>query len=148
MVDPQEALAATYAYARSTTARVLATDVVWTPCGAVIVGIVTGATGWRLVQYAIVGAAYGAAAQLGAHGQTAGAASVRHAATNAFDHGMVIGCGVAGGVALLGALLAAAFLPAHPREQSNLDREIDLAAAEDLDRLDAADVGLGALVSD
>jgi predicted MFS family arabinose efflux permease len=95
-----------------------------------------------------LGAAYGAAAQLDAHGQKAGAAAVRHAATNAFDHGMVIACGVAGGVALLGALLAAAFLPAHPPEQSDLDRGIDLTAADDLDRLEPAEVGLGALVGD
>ncbi|WP_166902938.1 adenylate/guanylate cyclase domain-containing protein [Mycobacterium sp. DL440] len=60
-VDPMEALRATYVYARRTTARVLATDVVWTPCVAVVVATVAGATEWRLVQYGVVGAAYGAA---------------------------------------------------------------------------------------
>lgn len=60
-VDPTEALRATYTYARRTTARVFATDVVWVPGVAVVVATIAGATGWRLVQYGIVGAAYGAA---------------------------------------------------------------------------------------
>ncbi|WP_454788809.1 adenylate/guanylate cyclase domain-containing protein [Mycolicibacterium lutetiense] len=60
-VDPMEALRATFTYGRKTTARVLATDVVWAPCVAVVVATIAGATGWRLVQYGIVGAAYGAA---------------------------------------------------------------------------------------
>lgn len=60
-VDPMEAFRATYVYARRTTARVLTTDVVWTPCVAIVVATVAGATGWRLFQYGIVGAAYGVA---------------------------------------------------------------------------------------
>jgi class 3 adenylate cyclase len=60
-VDPMEALRATFTYARRTNVRVLATDVVWAPCVAVVVATIAGATEWRLVQYAIVGAAYGAA---------------------------------------------------------------------------------------
>lgn len=63
-VDPMEVLRATYTYGRRTTARVLATDVVWVPCVAVIVATMTGASGWRLVQYGVVGAAYGAATGL------------------------------------------------------------------------------------
>lgn len=79
-VDPKEALAATYVYGRRTTARVLATDVVWTPCVAVVVGSVAGATGWRLVQFAIVGAAYGGATGLfGVHSFSEG--SLRPART-------------------------------------------------------------------
>lgn len=60
-VDPMEALRGTYVYGRRTTARVLATDIVWTPCVGMAVATLNGATGWRLVQYGIVGAAYGAA---------------------------------------------------------------------------------------
>lgn len=79
-VDPMDALRATYTYARRTTARVLATDVVWAPCVAVMVATLAGATGWRLVQYGIVGAAYGAATGLfGVHSFTEG--SLRPART-------------------------------------------------------------------
>ena len=39
----------------------LATDVVWAALLGVVVGGIAGATGWRLVQYGILGAAYGAA---------------------------------------------------------------------------------------
>lgn len=60
-VDPMDALRATYTYARRTTVRALATDVVWVPCVAVVVATIAGATEGRLVQYAIVGVAYGAA---------------------------------------------------------------------------------------
>ncbi|NKZ13460.1 adenylate/guanylate cyclase domain-containing protein [Mycolicibacterium septicum DSM 44393] len=60
-VDPMDALRATYTYARRTTVRALATDVVWVPCLAVVVATIAGATEGRLVQYAIVGVAYGAA---------------------------------------------------------------------------------------
>lgn len=67
-VDPIKALRATFTYARRTPARVLAVDVVWVPCLGGVVGTIAGATGWRLVQYAIVGAAYGAAiAVISAH---------------------------------------------------------------------------------
>jgi EmrB/QacA subfamily drug resistance transporter len=61
-----------------------------------------------------VGAAFAVSGQLTAHGQPAAAAVVRQAAINAFDHGLSLGCVVAGAVALAGALLAAAFLPAQP----------------------------------
>ena len=60
-VDSMAVLRATYTYARRATARVLATDVVWTSCLGVVVATIVGATEWRTVQYAIVGAAYGAA---------------------------------------------------------------------------------------
>ena len=61
-----------------------------------------------------VGAAFGVSRQLAAHGQSAAATTVHQAATGAFDHGLSIGCVVAAAVALAGALLAAAFLPAQP----------------------------------
>ncbi|MCI3276147.1 MFS transporter [Streptomyces cylindrosporus] len=69
-----------------------------------------------------VGAAFGVADQLTAHGQSTTAEVVRQAATGAFDHGLSIGCVVAGVVAVAGALLAAAFLPAHP-EPTHLTTE-------------------------
>jgi EmrB/QacA subfamily drug resistance transporter len=61
-----------------------------------------------------VGAAFGVASQLAATGQPGAAEAVRRTATNAFDHGLSIGCIVAGVVAVAGALLATAFLPAQP----------------------------------
>jgi hypothetical protein len=39
---------------------------------------------------------------------------VHDAATNAFLHGLSVGCLVAGGVAAVGAILAVLFLPAQP----------------------------------
>lgn len=60
-VDRLITLGATFTYARKTTIRTLATDVVWAPLLGVVVGGIAGATGWRLVQYAVLGAAYGAA---------------------------------------------------------------------------------------
>ncbi len=60
-IDPMTALGATFTYTRRLIARALATDVVWAALLGVVVGGIAGATGWRLVQYGIVGAAYGAA---------------------------------------------------------------------------------------
>ena len=57
-----------------------------------------------------LGAAYTVSARVpGAVGQ-----AVHDAATNAFLHGLSVGCLVAGGVAAAGAVLAALFLPAQP----------------------------------
>ncbi|MET9912825.1 DHA2 family efflux MFS transporter permease subunit [Streptomyces sp. NPDC006476] len=64
-----------------------------------------------------IGAAYAVADRLTTSGQSGPADALRHAATNAFDHGLAIGCVVAGAVAVAGALLAAAFLPAQPAPQ-------------------------------
>jgi EmrB/QacA subfamily drug resistance transporter len=64
-----------------------------------------------------VGAALGVSAQLAGQGQSAVAGTVRQAAIGAFDHGLAVGCVVAGLVAVGGALLAAAFLPAQPPGQ-------------------------------
>jgi EmrB/QacA subfamily drug resistance transporter len=61
-----------------------------------------------------VGAAFDVSGQLAAHGQSAAAGAVRLAATGAFDHGLSVGCVVAGVVAGAGALLAGVFLPAQP----------------------------------
>jgi hypothetical protein len=57
-----------------------------------------------------LGAAYTVSGRVpGALGQ-----AVHNAATNAFLHGLTVGCLVAGGVAAAGAILAVLFLPAHP----------------------------------
>jgi len=57
-----------------------------------------------------LGAAYAVAGRVpGAAGQV-----VHDAATNAFLHGLSVGCLVAGGVAAVGAVLAVLFLPAQP----------------------------------
>src|SRR6478752_5579356 len=61
-----------------------------------------------------VGAAYAVSGQVAAAGHGALAQVVRDAATNAFLHGLSVGCLVAGGVAAAGAILAVVFLPAQP----------------------------------
>ncbi len=66
--------------------------------------------GASAVAHSSLGAAYAVAGQVpGALGQ-----AVRNAATNAFLHGLSVGCLVAGGVAVAGAVLAVLFLPAQP----------------------------------
>jgi hypothetical protein len=77
-----------------------------------------------------VGAAFGVSGQLAAHGQGAAAGAVRQAATSAFDHGLSVGCVVAGAVAVAGALLAGAFLPAQPLQVPGPEHRLaELAAA-------------------
>jgi EmrB/QacA subfamily drug resistance transporter len=64
----------------------------------------------RAVAHQSLGAAYAVSARVpGAAGR-----AVHDAATNAFLHGLSVGCLVAGGVAAAGAVLAVRFLPAHP----------------------------------
>ena len=60
-IDPMTALGATFTYARRLTARAVVTDVVGAALLGFVVGAIAGASGWRLVQYGIVGAAYGGA---------------------------------------------------------------------------------------
>ncbi|MFZ0713664.1 adenylate/guanylate cyclase domain-containing protein [Mycobacterium sp.] len=60
-IDPMTALGATFTYTRRLIGRLLATDVVGAALLGVVVGGIAGGTGWRLVQYGIVGAAYGGA---------------------------------------------------------------------------------------
>jgi EmrB/QacA subfamily drug resistance transporter len=60
------------------------------------------------------GAALAVAARLDAAGHTGLAAVVHHAAAGAFIHGLSVGCLVAGGVAAVGAVMAAVLLPAQP----------------------------------
>jgi len=61
-----------------------------------------------------VGAAIVVSNRLSAGGLGHAGAVVHQAAFSAFLHGISVGCLVAGGVAVVGALIAAAFLPAQP----------------------------------
>jgi EmrB/QacA subfamily drug resistance transporter len=61
-----------------------------------------------------VGAAFQTAAQLDARHQTALARTLHDAASNAFFDGFSVACLVASGVALVGAVMAAALIPAQP----------------------------------
>src|SRR5487761_1248643 len=61
-----------------------------------------------------VGAAFAASARVSAAGHPATGQALQHAATQAFLHGLSVGCLVAGGVAAAGAVLAVLFLPAQP----------------------------------
>jgi hypothetical protein len=61
-----------------------------------------------------VGAALGAAGQLDASGHTSLARTLHDAASTAFFHGFGAACLVAAGVAAVGAVLAAALIPAQP----------------------------------
>jgi EmrB/QacA subfamily drug resistance transporter len=74
--------------------------------------------GVAAIAHSSVGAAYAAAGQVSAAGSGALGQVVRNAATNAFLHGLSIGCLVAGGVAAAGAVLAVMFLPAQPSNPS------------------------------
>lgn len=71
-----------------------------------------------------IGGAFAVSGHLAAHGHDAIATVVHQAATDAFDHGMRVGCLVAACVAVAGTLLAAAFLPAHPPEPSGQDSDV------------------------
>jgi hypothetical protein len=86
------------------------------------------------VAHQSIGGAYAVSAQLAGQGQGALASAVRQAATGAFDHGVSVGCVVAGLVAAGGALLAAAFLPAQPPRQLGPDRQSAELAATARDR--------------
>jgi hypothetical protein len=61
-----------------------------------------------------VGGALGVASGLSHSGHAALAAGVHHAASSAFFHGFSAGNLVAAGVAVAGAVMAAALLPSHP----------------------------------
>jgi EmrB/QacA subfamily drug resistance transporter len=61
-----------------------------------------------------VGAAFAVAARATAAGHAAAGQTIHAAATNAFLHGLTVGCLVAGLVAAAGAVLAVIFLPAQP----------------------------------
>lgn len=66
-----------------------------------------------------IGAAYAAAGAVVADGHPALGQALHLASTDAFLRGLTVGALVAGGVAALGALLAALFLPAQPAEPAS-----------------------------
>jgi hypothetical protein len=70
--------------------------------------------GLAAIAHQSVGAAIVVSDRLSTAGLSQVGAIVHHAAFAAFLHGISVGCLVAGGVALLGALIAFAFLPAQP----------------------------------
>lgn len=72
-----------------------------------------------------LGAAYTAAAKIAADGHPVPGQGLLHASTNAFLHGLTVGCLVASGVATAGFVLAALFLPAQPVPPADL--AVDLA---------------------
>ena len=74
--------------------------------------------GVSAIAHQSLGAAYAAAGQVSAAGHGALGQAIHTAASNAFLHGLSIGCLVAGGVAAAGAILAAWFLPAQPASPS------------------------------
>lgn len=63
-VDRARALEATYSWARSAVARAVGGNAVWAALLLVVVGVIAGASGSRLVQYGILGALFGTAVQL------------------------------------------------------------------------------------
>jgi EmrB/QacA subfamily drug resistance transporter len=70
--------------------------------------------GVSAIAHQSLGAAYATAGQVTAAGHHALGQAIHTAATNAFLHGLSIGCLVAGGIAAAGAILAVWFLPAQP----------------------------------
>jgi EmrB/QacA subfamily drug resistance transporter len=82
------------------------------------------------VAHQSVGGAFAVSSQLAAQGHPALGATVREVAIGAFDHGLSIGCLVAGLVALAGAFLAGAFLPAQPPQHLEAEgRPVELPDA-------------------
>jgi adenylate cyclase len=66
-VDSASLLAASYAWSRGVVARVVASSVVWAAMLLASVGALAGAPGLRVVQYAILGAVFGAVPLIGVH---------------------------------------------------------------------------------
>jgi len=85
-----------------------------------------------------VGAAYVAAGKIAAHGQPALGQALQHASASAFLRGLTAGALVAGGVAAVGALLAAVFLPAQPASSGSDDAQAADGAPESETQLQPA----------
>src|SRR5258705_7039821 len=67
-IDRATALESTYAWTRGAVVRAVVSSAIWCALLSVVVGAIAGATGSRLLQYGILGAAVGTALQLtGAH---------------------------------------------------------------------------------
>jgi hypothetical protein len=86
--------------------------------------------GVSAIAHQSLGAAYAASGQVTAAGHAALGQAVHTAATNAFLHGLSIGCLVAGGVAAAGAILAVLFLPAQPAQPASPPSVVPAGAAE------------------
>jgi hypothetical protein len=85
------------------------------------------------VAHQSVGAAIAVSNRLSAAGLHHVGGLVHAAAFGAFLHGISVGCLVAGGVALLGALIAIAFLPAQPTAAPAPETEVVLERTRDLE---------------
>jgi class 3 adenylate cyclase len=73
-IDPARALEATYTYARRIVARAVWSNAAFAATLLVVVGVIAGASGSRLVQYGVVGAVVGTLVQLtGVHSVMEGA---------------------------------------------------------------------------
>ena len=77
-----------------------------------------------------VGAAYAVSGRVSAAGHPAAGQGIHLAATNAFLHGLSIGCVVAGSVAAAGAVAAAVFLPAQPPAVATAPAEAEARPAQ------------------
>jgi EmrB/QacA subfamily drug resistance transporter len=71
------------------------------------------------VAHQSVGAALAVSGRLTGLGLPTAGSAVRHAATQAFLHGLSVSCLVAGGVAAAGVLLAVLFLPSQPKQPAS-----------------------------
>jgi hypothetical protein len=78
-----------------------------------------------------VGAALSVANGLTAAGRPGLGATVQHAASTAFIHGLSVSCLVAGGVAAVGALMAAMLLPSQPPSPEPEARDLEARPAEE-----------------
>lgn len=76
-----------------------------------------------------VGAAFTVASKVSAGGHPAIGQAIHQAATAAFMHGLSVGCLVAGLVAVTGAIVAAAFLPAQPAGPATVTETVGALAA-------------------
>ena len=70
-----------------------------------------------------VGSAFAVAQKLAGAGGSRVAGALSHDASGAFIHGLSVGCLVAGGVAIAGAVMAAALLPAFPTQPQTQPEE-------------------------
>jgi predicted MFS family arabinose efflux permease len=75
-----------------------------------------------------VGAALSVSTRLSTLGQPTLGGMVHHAATSAFLHGLTTGCQLAGTVAILGAIMAAALLPSRPGRNPSTAHRAAVAA--------------------
>jgi EmrB/QacA subfamily drug resistance transporter len=86
-----------------------------------------------------VGGAFIAAQRVADAGLGSAAAQLKGAASSAFFDGFAVGCLVAAGVALVGAILAALLLPAHPHDATDVNAE-PFEAGDDDERTPVAPV--------